>query len=110
MQLILRTMEEEEFESGSLIEDGGETEAEVGGSRRSTDDEEEEDSSDDEEPKLKFERLGNDFSKILDKDAVSCVAVHPKVRSMGKEAFGLKKSLIQIHHLPVSLVYITLAS
>ena len=71
-------MEEEEFEGGSIIEDETETE-DVNGSTRYTDDEDDDDESDDEEPKLKFDRLKNDFSKILDKDAVSCVAVHSKV-------------------------------
>lgn len=41
------------------------------------------DDDDDEEevePKLKYERLSNDITVILKKDAASCIAVHPKVR------------------------------
>lgn len=40
------------------------------------------DDDDDEEevePKLKYERLSNDITVILKKDAASCIAVHPKV-------------------------------
>jgi hypothetical protein len=40
------------------------------------------DDDDDEEevePKLKYERLSNDITIILKKDAASCIAVHPKV-------------------------------
>lgn len=74
-------MEEEEFERRSGADDEGENE-DPSGSRRETDDEDDEDDdSDEEEPKLKFDRLKNDFSNILDKDAVSCVAVHSKVRN-----------------------------
>ena len=40
------------------------------------DDEEEEEEI---EPKLKYERLSNDISQILKRDAASCIAVHPKV-------------------------------
>lgn len=32
------------------------------------------------EPKLKYVRISNDLQKILSKDAVSCIAVHAKVR------------------------------
>lgn len=35
------------------------------------------------EPKLKYERIGNDLTGILSKDAASCMAVHPKVCSIG---------------------------
>ncbi len=31
------------------------------------------------EPRLKYERVGNDVTSILSKDAASCLAVHPKV-------------------------------
>ena len=31
------------------------------------------------EPQLKYERIGNDVSSILSKDAASCLAVHSKV-------------------------------
>lgn len=43
------------------------------------DEEEEDDDVDDSEPRLKFSRIQNDLLKILEKDAVSCVAVHSKV-------------------------------
>ena len=31
------------------------------------------------EPKLKYVRISNDLQNILNKDAVSCIAVHSKV-------------------------------
>ena len=31
------------------------------------------------EPKLKYERIANDLTSILSKDAASCIAVHTKV-------------------------------
>ena len=46
--------------------------------------EEEEDEEDEElEPKLKYERLGNDLSQILSKDAASAMSVHPKYCALG---------------------------
>lgn len=41
----------------------------------------ENESSDEEEvePKLKYVRISNDLKRILNKDAVSCIAVHSKV-------------------------------
>lgn len=33
-----------------------------------------------EEPKLKYERLSNGVTEILQKDAASCMTVHDKVR------------------------------
>ncbi|KAH9500097.1 Vacuolar protein sorting-associated protein 41 [Bulinus truncatus] len=53
------------------------------------DDDEEEDSSstedtdEDVEPKLKYERLANDVTNILSKDAASCIAVHAKFLALG---------------------------
>ncbi|CAG5117731.1 unnamed protein product, partial [Candidula unifasciata] len=35
------------------------------------------------EPKLKYERLANDLTTILHKDAASCIAVHPKFLALG---------------------------
>lgn len=35
------------------------------------------------EPKLKYERLSNDLQSVLQKDAVSCVAFHPKIICIG---------------------------
>ena len=42
----------------------------------------ENESSDEEEvePKLKYVRISNDLKRILNKDAVSCIAVHSKVK------------------------------
>lgn len=40
---------------------------------------EEEEEEEEIEPKLKYERLSNDISQILKRDAASCIAVHPKV-------------------------------
>lgn len=42
----------------------------------------ENESSDEEEvePKLKYVRISNDLKRILSKDAVSCIAVHSKVK------------------------------
>ncbi|KAL5007431.1 hypothetical protein ScPMuIL_016237 [Solemya velum] len=50
--------------------------------------EEEEESGSDEseeeiEPKLKYERIGNDLTRILSKDAASCMAVHTKFLALG---------------------------
>lgn len=47
------------------------------------DDDESEDSEEEIEPKLKYERLANDLSSILSKDAASCIAVHPKFLALG---------------------------
>ncbi|XP_064614137.1 vacuolar protein sorting-associated protein 41 homolog [Liolophura sinensis] len=52
-----------------------------------TEEGEEEDSEDESEeevePKLKYERIGNDLTGILSKDAASCMAVHPKFLALG---------------------------
>eukprot|EP00794_Sanderia_malayensis_P011371 gene11371-12556_t len=45
------------------------------------DDDEEDD--DDEEPKLKYERVGNNIQEILTQDAASCMAVHQKFLALG---------------------------
>uniref|UniRef100_A0A8C8G388 Vps41 beta-propeller domain-containing protein n=1 Tax=Oncorhynchus tshawytscha TaxID=74940 RepID=A0A8C8G388_ONCTS len=50
-------------------------------SEESTDDSEEEDSE--EEPKLKYERLANGVTEILQKDAASCMTVHDKFLALG---------------------------
>ncbi|XP_041366904.1 vacuolar protein sorting-associated protein 41 homolog [Gigantopelta aegis] len=52
------------------------------------DEEEEEDSDDDDdeedvEPKLKYDRIKNDLIGIFNKDAASCLAVHPKFLALG---------------------------
>lgn len=39
----------------------------------------------DEEPKLKYDRMGNDVLNILLKDAVSCICVHPKFICLGTQ-------------------------
>lgn len=46
-----------------------------------TDDSEEEESE--EEPKLKYERLSNGVTEILQKDAASCMTVHDKFLALG---------------------------
>jgi hypothetical protein len=61
--------DDDDFESGSLGESGS-----IGG--EDFDDDEE---GDNPEPKLNFIRIRNDLVAILEKDAVSCVAVHSKV-------------------------------
>ncbi|XP_035706233.1 vacuolar protein sorting-associated protein 41 homolog isoform X2 [Folsomia candida] len=63
----------DDFESGSLGDS-----ASLDGV---DDDEDEED--DEEEPKLNFIRIRNDLLGILEKDAVSCVAVHSKFLCIG---------------------------
>ncbi|XP_028659814.1 vacuolar protein sorting-associated protein 41 homolog [Erpetoichthys calabaricus] len=50
-------------------------------SDESTDDSEEDESE--EEPKLKYERLANGVSEILQKDAASCMTVHDKFLALG---------------------------
>uniref|UniRef100_A0A8B9L2V7 VPS41 subunit of HOPS complex n=1 Tax=Astyanax mexicanus TaxID=7994 RepID=A0A8B9L2V7_ASTMX len=50
-------------------------------SEESTDDSEEEDSE--EEPKLKYERLANGVTEILQTDAASCMTVHDKFLALG---------------------------
>ncbi|CAH3999461.1 vacuolar protein sorting-associated protein 41 homolog [Pieris brassicae] len=39
----------------------------------------------DEEPKLKYDRMGNDVQNILLKDAVSCISVHTKFICLGTQ-------------------------
>lgn len=39
----------------------------------------------DEEPKLKYDRMGNDVENILLKDAVSCICVHTKFFCLGTQ-------------------------
>ncbi|KAL0840814.1 hypothetical protein ABMA28_014624 [Loxostege sticticalis] len=39
----------------------------------------------DEEPKLKYDRMGNDVQNILMKDAVSCICVHTKFICLGTQ-------------------------
>ena len=74
--------EEEGFEDGISL--GGDESDDIEACSRGSDDDgddedDDDDEEDEEEPKLKFERIGNDLTSILDKDAVSCVAVHSKV-------------------------------
>ena len=47
------------------------------------DDDEEEEEEEELEPKLKYERLGNDLTHILSKDAASAMSVHPKFCALG---------------------------
>ncbi|CAH1788445.1 unnamed protein product [Owenia fusiformis] len=44
---------------------------------------ESEESEEEVEPKLKYERIGNDLLNILTKDAASCIAVHEKFLALG---------------------------
>lgn len=54
----------------------------------------ENESSDEEEvePKLKYVRMSNDLKRILNKDAVSCIAVHSKVRRNKRVNLNLSKT------------------
>ncbi|XP_055446743.1 vacuolar protein sorting-associated protein 41 homolog isoform X5 [Bubalus kerabau] len=54
---------------------------ETGSLEESTDESEEEESE--EEPKLKYERLSNGVTEILQKDAASCMTVHDKFLALG---------------------------
>ncbi|KAK7109649.1 hypothetical protein V1264_013653 [Littorina saxatilis] len=47
------------------------------------DDEDESESEEEVEPKLKYERIANDLTAILSKDAASCIAVHTKFLALG---------------------------
>ena len=47
------------------------------------DDDDEEEEEEELEPKLKYERLGNDLTHILSKDAASAMSVHPKFCALG---------------------------
>ncbi|XP_032875860.1 vacuolar protein sorting-associated protein 41 homolog isoform X1 [Amblyraja radiata] len=58
-----------------------EVEQETQNYEESTDESEEEESE--EEPKLKYERLGNGVTEILQKDAASCMIVHDKFLALG---------------------------
>jgi len=76
------SLEEAESASGGSV--GEEEELEImdmdeGNTSIESTEESDSDEEDEKEPQLKFERLGNDLLNILDKDSVSCVAVHPKV-------------------------------
>uniref|UniRef100_A0A493TBV5 Vacuolar protein sorting-associated protein 41 homolog n=1 Tax=Anas platyrhynchos platyrhynchos TaxID=8840 RepID=A0A493TBV5_ANAPP len=56
-------------------------EKESGYNEESTDESEEDESE--EEPKLKYERLSNGVTEILQKDAASCMTVHEKFLALG---------------------------
>ncbi|XP_067888326.1 vacuolar protein sorting-associated protein 41 homolog isoform X2 [Heterodontus francisci] len=58
-----------------------EVEQETQSYQESTDESEEEESE--EEPKLKYERLANGVTEILQKDAASCMTVHDKFLALG---------------------------
>ena len=74
-------------DSSAVVSDDGEVEELSRLRDDNGDDEEAEDEDDDEEeelePKLKYERLGNDLTQILSKDAASAMAVHPKFCALG---------------------------
>jgi len=63
--------DDDDFESGSLGESGS--------LEDDDDDDDDEDNLESTEPKLNFVRIKNDLMSILEKDSVSCVAVHSKV-------------------------------
>src|SRR5687768_13162649 len=73
--------DEEEFESGSLGDSGSV-------------DEEDEDEDDHPEPKLNFIRIRNDLIGILEKDSVSCVAVHSKVSFVNHEKITVQLNVL----------------
>ncbi|OXB54655.1 hypothetical protein ASZ78_003487 [Callipepla squamata] len=56
-------------------------EKETRSNEESTDESEEDESE--EEPKLKYERLSNGVTEILQKDAASCMTVHEKFLALG---------------------------
>lgn len=73
-------------DSSAVVSDDGEVEELSRLRDDNGDDEEAEDEDDEEEelePKLKYERLGNDLTQILSKDAASAMAVHPKFCALG---------------------------
>lgn len=43
------------------------------------------------EPRLKYVRIRNDLENILQNDAASCIAVHPKVIIMSDSAIFILK-------------------
>lgn len=45
------------------------------------------------EPKLKYVRITNDLQNILNKDAVTCVAVHPRVSTHSEYGLILQCAL-----------------
>ncbi|KAK0051675.1 vacuolar protein sorting-associated protein 41 [Biomphalaria pfeifferi] len=71
----------------AIKEDATLTKNDTTASNEGEDDEEDssstEDTDEDVEPKLKYERLANDVTSILSKDAASCIAVHSKFLALG---------------------------
>ncbi|XP_045167945.2 vacuolar protein sorting-associated protein 41 homolog isoform X2 [Mercenaria mercenaria] len=63
----------EEIHKTSQEEEGEETESET----------DSDDSEEDVEPKLRYDRVTNDLSAILNKDCASCMAVHSKFLALG---------------------------
>lgn len=56
-----------------------------------------------EEPKLKYERLSNGVTEILQNDAASCMTVHDKVEVVvrhpqGRSGFQVHPSQVEISH------------
>lgn len=72
----------------------------------------------DEEPKLKYDRMGNDVQNILIKDAVSCIYVHTKFICLGTQwgvihmldhegnrvSIGGKDKELQAHTIAVNMI------
>ncbi|CAL8095998.1 unnamed protein product [Orchesella dallaii] len=75
------SLEDDRIENGSIGDSADILKEDSIGSEGQED--EEDDDVDDSEPRLKFSRIQNDLLKILEKDAVSCVAVHSKFLCVG---------------------------
>ena len=76
----------EERETGNAEEEEEETDDRDNDEEGDDDDEDDDDDEEEEEelePRLKYERLGNDLSQILSKDAASALSVHPKFCALG---------------------------
>lgn len=73
------SLEDDGMENGSIGDTTDILKEDSIASEEQDEEEEEDDDVDDSEPRLKFSRIQNDLLKILEKDAVSCVAVHSKV-------------------------------
>lgn len=67
---------------------------ESGSEEDDDDDDEDEEEEDDREPVLKYERIGNAVSKLLTKDAASCMAVHSKVHVRRQFEYAVTSSIV----------------
>ena len=55
------------------------------------------------EPTLKYERIGNELSTILSRDAASCLAVHTKVPFFAFTMYSILISRLARQSLPLAL-------